>query len=221
MGLHAALARHRLTSFKKILEDADIDNDTMSLVFFFTHVNCPQPESRNLMLSSKTLLNCSRHCRWTLTSRILNRFCTTYDGFGRRRKLVRLRNHIRKVIHVITTDAASEEVLSAELSRKVHGLNKLSPNCRTIVRDKPHGSRRLITRLVRVSGKQKRRRSDTGFAQRVTRPRIGTETQLLRQIEQGHTNPTGSLDNAIQDINTLDTIQICRNEAGKAQGAGG
>ena len=86
------------------------------------------------------------------TLKVINNMCTNLrDCKHNQSRQVRpqfdreLYDHILNITHMITVDAASDEVLSAEMMRserlwKEH--TKLFKNLRFILRDKTHGSRR-------------------------------------------------------------------------------
>jgi len=90
------------------------------------------------------------------TCKIFSRFCSRFYGareIGSIKQTMfvkkRLRTHLRKSVKVITVDSAADEVLSCEMMRS-SALSALktraTPNLQFVVRDKTHGSRRLISR---------------------------------------------------------------------------
>ena len=92
------------------------------------------------------------------TGVIIRRACSRFlgapgaaRGICKKRPFVKkkLWRHFRDSVIGVTVDAASDEVLSARMMTSVtlSGLReKLTPNLKFIVRDKPHASRRLISR---------------------------------------------------------------------------
>ena len=85
----------------------------------------------------------------TATASVLKRFCTTKSG----RLLKWLERRIRRYVHCITVDAAADEVLAAEMSRRPISelLAPLFPNT-IVLRDKAHSSRRILSRPWQAIG---------------------------------------------------------------------
>ena len=79
---------------------------------------------------------------------LLTRFCSTRIGTTRVRLDRPLLHKLRKAIHMLTTDAASDELLASEMAR--HSLsNDVRPflqNLQFILRDKAHASTRVLRR---------------------------------------------------------------------------
>ena len=91
----------------------------------------------------------------TATVRIIKRLCTPLQGYRCKGKRAdpklnkQLLKHIRRSVFMITVDAASDEVLSAEMlrDRELYGKmcnQKFFKNLRFVLRDKTHASRRTI-----------------------------------------------------------------------------
>lgn len=78
------------------------------------------------------------------TSKIMHDFATRYQGTKRELHVPALLRRLRQRTHMITVDAASDELVAAELMRRGlrEVLEPLTPNCSTILRDKTHASRR-------------------------------------------------------------------------------
>ena len=90
------------------------------------------------------------------TCSVMTRFCSRFHGAppGARMKQKtfvkkQLLNHLRRSVTTITVDAAGDEVLSCEMMRSsvLSAMQKrATPNLKYVIRDKTHGSRRLISR---------------------------------------------------------------------------
>lgn len=90
------------------------------------------------------------------TCSVMARFCTRFHGAppGARMKQKafvkkRLLKHLRRSVTTITVDSAGDEVLSGEMMRSsvlsaMH--TRATPNLKYVIRDKTHGSRRLVSR---------------------------------------------------------------------------
>ena len=78
------------------------------------------------------------------TDRIITDFSTVYLGMKRERRERQLQKKVQNAIHMVTVDAAANEVLAAELMRLPINeiLAPLTPNLKIVLRDKAHGSRR-------------------------------------------------------------------------------
>ena len=89
------------------------------------------------------------------TANVMKRFATRFScPPGKRHKVgsmvkKHLLKHMRKAIHVITVDAAGDEVLSGEMMRSATlagTQRRLTPNLKFLNRDRTHGSRRITSR---------------------------------------------------------------------------
>ena len=85
------------------------------------------------------------------TLKIITNFCVSKAGTSRAKLNRRLRIHIAERVHMITTDAAADEVLASEILREElseHVKPKLKA-VQFVLRDKAHASTRLLRRPFR------------------------------------------------------------------------
>ena len=84
------------------------------------------------------------------TNYLFTAFSTRYHGTPQAKLLKTVRKALRAKCHMISVDAASDELLASELSRRplMELFGTLTPNCGIVLRDKAHASRRTATRVV-------------------------------------------------------------------------
>ena len=90
------------------------------------------------------------------TLRIMQRFCSRFHaapGRAKQKSFVKkgLLQRLRHSVTTITVDSAADEVLSSEMLRScaLSGLGRrITPNLKFVIRDKTHGSRRIISRGI-------------------------------------------------------------------------
>ena len=90
------------------------------------------------------------------TCKVMTRFASRFHGApGRCKKVSFVKKHllekIRQNVVLLTVDSAADEILSGEMMRSsvLSGMHKrATPSLKYVLRDKTHGSRRLITRLL-------------------------------------------------------------------------
>ncbi len=79
------------------------------------------------------------------TANLLREFSTKYVGTASANLISGLHTAVRNNVHMITVDAATDEVLSAEMMRKplLGMMSTTTPNLRIVLRDKAHATRRI------------------------------------------------------------------------------
>lgn len=90
------------------------------------------------------------------TVQIMKRFCSRFAGAPGKPKQVpfvkkTLFKKFRNAVTTITVDSAADEVLSSEMMRSstlCSTSRRILPNLKFVIRDKCHGSRRLMTRTL-------------------------------------------------------------------------
>ena len=90
----------------------------------------------------------SGRCIANDTEMLLTRFCTLRHGHSQPKLSSRLLEHLRAHCHMLTTDAASDELTAAELARLKLNLDTepFLPNLQFVLRDKAHAARRTERR---------------------------------------------------------------------------
>ena len=130
----------------------------------FVAVVGPKKDVHRGALGSERLVGSTAKDVLKATNKIIKRFCTRYSSYPKHATEIRsLRKRIRLMTHVMVSDAASDEMLAAEMGRKVffkgatrRNRNKLTPNCKVVVRDKAHACRRVLKRpLTKIPSIQK------------------------------------------------------------------
>ena len=78
------------------------------------------------------------------TNAIFTSFATRHPNTDKATLLRSVRRSLRAKCHMVTVDAAADEVLAAELMRRplMTLFGVLTPNCQIVLRDKAHASRR-------------------------------------------------------------------------------
>ena len=82
------------------------------------------------------------------TLRILKEFCISYSQGPTPVKRRGLWRHIKACVHQLVVDSASDELVAGELCRCImdHDMKPILPNCKLLLRDKAHASRRPMSR---------------------------------------------------------------------------
>ena len=82
------------------------------------------------------------------TLRILKEFCISYSQGPTPVKRRGIWRHIKARVHQLVVDSASDELVAGELCRCImdHDMKPILPNCKLLLRDKAHASRRPMSR---------------------------------------------------------------------------
>ena len=87
------------------------------------------------------------------TNTAITNFSTLFLGLPGEKFKGKLRRKIRRRVHFLVADAAKDEILSGTFAMFGETLlqesSSLFPNCKTVIRDKAHASRRLMSRPAR------------------------------------------------------------------------
>ena len=132
--------RHFLAHATSITLIRDVVDGKMALHFVAANLKL---ERMTGLLGIHRMGEASSEKLVTAAASVLRRFCTTKSG----RLLKWLERRIRRYVHCITVDAAADEVLASEMSRRPISelLAPLFPNS-IVLRDKAHSSRRVLSR---------------------------------------------------------------------------